>query len=40
MHDDLGGKNDGSLMVYIYIYIIVSHDSVDTLHKYQQSHVV
>ena len=38
MHDDLRGKNDGSLMVYI--YIIVSHDSVDTLHKYQWSHVV
>ena len=38
MHDDLGGENDGSLMVCV--YIMVSHDSVDTLHKYQQSHVV
>ena len=34
------GKNDGQVMEYIYIYIIVSHDLVDSLPKYQQSHVI
>ena len=32
------GKNNGQVMVYI--YNIVSHDLVDTLPKYQQSHVI
>ena len=38
MHDELEKKMMGS--DGIYIYNIVSHDLVDTLPKYQQSHVI